>query len=98
LPSNMENYPFELETNEERDLMEREERCRKAMKTVSKAIAMRILICALLIWIVIRSGLDLWVSAMLLLVMIINITGILPLTAEWTKRRQEWKELLEEEE
>jgi len=94
----MENYPFELETNEERDLMEREERCRKAMKTVSKAIAMRILICALLIWIVIRSGLDLWVSAMLLLVMIINITGILPLTAEWTKRRQEWKELLEEEE
>ena len=98
MPSNMENYPFELETNEERDLMEREERCRKAMKTVSKAIAMRILICALLIWIVIRSGLDLWVSAMLLLVMIINITGILPLTAEWTKRRQEWKELLEEEE
>ena len=89
---------FDLEPQEERDLSEREERCRKAMKTVGKAIFMRLFICGLLVWVVISSGMELWVAAMLLLVMVVNVAGLLPLITEWKKRRNEWKLLLEEEE
>ena len=39
----------------------------------------------------------LWTVGLMLLVMLLNLTGILPLTAELKKRRQEWKALLEEE-
>ena len=94
----MAEYPFDLEPVEGRDLLEREERCRKAIRVVSKAIAMRFLICGLLIWVILRTDLALWTVGLLLLVMLINLTGVLPLAAEWKKRRQEWKQLLAEEE
>ena len=97
LPSNMEQYPFDFEPGREMDLTEREERCQKAMKTVARAIVMRLFICGLLIWAVIRSAMPLWAVGLMVLVMVINITGILPLAAELRKRRQEWKLLLEEE-
>ena len=94
----MPEFDYNLEPVEERDLLEREERCRKAMKAVTKAIVMRLVICALLIWVVIRTELALWTVGLMLLVMLINVTGMLPLVAELKKRRLEWKELLEEEE
>ena len=89
---------FDLEPAGDRSLLERQERCQKAMKVVLKAIAMRLLICGILIWVVLRSGLALWAVGLMLLVMLINFTGILPLYAEWKKRRAEWKQLLAEEE
>ena len=94
----MEKYHFDFDSGEDRDLSEREERCQKAIKAVTKAIAMRILICGLLLWIVLQSGVDFWVLAMLLLVMVMNLAGILPLASELKKRRLEWKALLKEEE
>ena len=94
----MPEFDYNLEPVEERDLLEREERCRKAMKAVTRAIVMRLVICALLIWVVIRTELALWTVGLMLLVMLINVTGMLPLVAELKKRRLEWKELLEEEE
>ena len=93
----MENYPYDLEPNEERDLSEREDRCQKALRTVTKAIVMRLIICGILIWVILSSGLELWVSGLLVLVMLINLTGILPLVGELKKRRKEWRSLLEEE-
>lgn len=98
MPSNMERQPIDLEPNQDRDLLDREERCQKTMRAVTKAIVMRLVICVLLVWIVFRSGMDLWLVGLMLLVLIINFTGILPLAAELKKRRQEWKLLLEEEE
>ena len=89
---------FDLEPAEGRDLAEREERCQKAMKTVTKAIFMRAVICVLLIFIVFSSIRQLWVAGLILLVLVINITGTLPLIAELKKRRAEWKQLLAEEE
>lgn len=80
------------------DLVEREERCQKAIKTVARAIVMRLFICCILIWAVIRSYIQLWAVGLLVLVMVMNITGIIPLAAELKKRRQEWKKLLLEEE
>ena len=88
---------FDLESGADRGLLEREERCRKAMRVVTKAIFMRLAVCCLLILVVVRSAMELWVAGLVLLVLLINVTGILPLAAELKKRRAEWKELLEEE-
>ena len=77
---------------------DRQERCQKAVKVVVKAIAMRLFVFAILILAVIRSGMPLWAAGLMMLVMVLNLTGILPLAAELKKRRQVWKLLLEEEE
>ena len=97
MPSNMDDL-FDLEPGENRDLLEREERCQKAMKAVAKSIFMRLVICVLLIWVVLKTAMELWVTGLMLLVLLINVTGTLPLVSELKKRRQEWKSLLEEEE
>ena len=93
----MDNDFIDLEPNEGLDILEREERCQKAIKTIAKAIIMRLLICGLLIWIVLRTDMEIWVAGLMLLVMLMNVTGILPLAVELKKRRVEWKALLEEE-
>jgi len=93
----MDNDFIDLEPNEGLDILEREERCQKAIRTIAKAIIMRLLICGLLIWIVLRTDMEIWVAGLMLLVMLMNVTGILPLAVELKKRRAEWKALLEEE-
>lgn len=98
MPSNMPEFDCNLEPVEERDLLEREERCQKAIKVVTRAIVMRLLICGILLWVVVRMDLSLWAVGLMLLVLLISLTGLLPLISEWKKRRREWKQLLEEEE
>ena len=98
MPSNMEQDLFDLEPDESRTLLEREERCQKAIKALSKAIFMRLFICGLLIWSVFSTNMELWAAGLMILVMVINCTGLIPLIAELKKRRAEWKLLLEEEE
>ena len=93
----MEKELFDLEPKENMTLLEREERCQKAMKAVGKAIFMRLVVSAILIWAVMRAPMDVWVVGLMLLVFLINLTGILPLAAEMKKRRAEWKQLLSEE-
>lgn len=88
---------MDFETSRELTLEEREERCQKAVKVVMKAIVMRLVVFTILLLAVFRSGMPLWAAGLMMLVMLINLTGILPLTAELKKRRQEWKLLLEEE-
>ena len=97
MPDNMDDL-FDLEPGEDRDLLEREERCQKAMKAVTKAIFMRLVICCLLVWIVFQTTMEIWVVGLMVLVLLINASGILPLATELKKRRAEWKALLEEEE
>lgn len=88
----------DLFAQEPADLLEREERCQKAMKTVTKAIFMRMAVTGLLVWVIFSRIRELWVAGLMLLVLLINVTGSLPLIAELKKRRMEWKSLLEEEE
>lgn len=78
----------------EEELVEREERCRKALKTVTKAMLMRLFVAAILIWSSVRSGMPLWATGLMGLVLLINLTGLLPLWQEWRKRRRELKEIL----
>ena len=88
----------DLFAQEPADLPDREERCQKAMKTVAIAIFMRLVISGLLVWVIVSRVRELWVAGLMLLVLLINVTGSLPLIAELKKRRIEWKNLLEEEE
>ena len=88
----------DLFAQEPADLLEREERCQKAMKTITKAIFMRMVVTGLLVWVIVSRIRELWVAGLMLLVLLINVTGSLPLIAELKKRRMEWKSLLEEEE
>ena len=97
MPSKMDDL-FDLEPGTERNLLEREERCQKTMRAVTKAIVMRLVICGLLIWVIFTTVQQLWVTGMMLMVLLINAIGIGPLFAELKKRREEWKRLLEEEE
>lgn len=94
----MAEFDFTLEPMEDRDLPERQERCQKAIRTIRKAVFMRLLICGILIFVVLKTPMELWTVGLMLLVLVINIVGTLPLTAELKKRRAEWKQLLEEEE
>ncbi len=78
----------------EEELYMREENCRKALKTVMKAIAMRFFVAAVLIWSTIRSGMPLWAVCMMAFVLVINLASLLPLWQEWRKQRKELKEVL----
>lgn len=98
MPSNMENENRISETSMEMDSFQREERCRKAIRTVSKAIAMRIFVCVILIWAVLQTNMEQWVIGLMAFVLIINLTGLLPLITELKKRRKELKEIIEEDE
>lgn len=80
------------------ELFEREERCQKAIRTVRKAVFMRIFVTGLLIWAAFRSHLEIWVVGLLMLVMVMNLTGLLPLIAEWKKQRSLLQELIAQEE
>lgn len=82
-------------TNDE--LFEKEENCLKAIATVRKAVLMRVLVTVLLIWAVIANPGQLWTSGLLVLVMIVNLVGSLPLIVEWKKQRQLYKELIAQE-
>lgn len=79
----------------EEELMDREERCKKALKTVGKAIFMRLFVTAVLIWVVFQTNMEVWVVGLIVLVMIINLSGLLPLCLEMKKKYGELKQILD---
>ncbi len=82
---------------EEMDILEREDRCRRSLKTVSRAMFMRLFVSGLLIWAVVQTGGEPWVLGLMGITLLINLSGLLPLSAEWKKRREELKKILEED-
>lgn len=90
----MDNENIIPEKTSEDELLEREDRCCKAIKTLRKAIFMRLFVTAILIWAVIQTDLELWVIGLMALVLIINLSGLLPLVKEWKNRCRERKEII----
>lgn len=82
----------------EMDAYDREEQCRKAIRTVGRAVFMRLLVTALLLFILVGTGLQGWVIGLMVFVLIINLAGMLPLVQELKKQRSLLKEILAEEE
>ena len=82
----------------EMDAYDREEQCRKAIRTAGRAVFMRLLVTALLIFILVGTGLQGWVIGLIVFVLIINLAGMLPLVQELKKQRRQLKAILAEEE
>lgn len=80
----------------EDELMEQEEKCRKALRTVGKAIAMRLFVTGILVWILFQTGTELWIVGLMVLVLLINLSGLLPLGTELKKRFQELKSIIDQ--
>ncbi len=75
---------------------QREERCRKTLKTVGKAIGMRLVMTVLLILVGFNVQQN-WFFLILLPVVLMNLGGILPLWREWKTRKAELNQILDEE-
>ena len=85
-----------MDKEKETVLMEQEENCRKRLKTLGKALFMRLFVLALLVFILLRGHMELWILGMLLFVTIITVAGALPLVTEWKKQRRNLEEILEQ--
>ena len=87
----------ENQTPESEDLYDREEKCQRAMKTVGRACLMRLLVAAVLIFVLIKTPGSVLLWGLVGFVLLINLGGMLPLLAELRKRRREYRQLLQEE-
>ncbi len=85
-----------MEKRTEEELMELEDRCRKAIKTVTKAIFMRVFITVLLIWALLQTDRQLWIIGLIGLVVLLNLGGMFPLLGEWKKRRRELVSIMDQ--
>ena len=85
-----------MDKENEAVLMEQEENCRKGLKTLGKALFMRLFVLALLVFILLRGHMELWILGVLLFVTIITVAGALPLVTEWKKQRRNLEEILEQ--
>lgn len=77
-------------------LMEQEEKCRKSLRTLGKALVMRLFVTVLLAFALTRTDGQLWVLGLMAFVMVINLAGALPLVAEWKKQRHILREILDQ--
>ena len=85
-----------MEQYSEEELMEREEKCRKSLKTLGRAIFMRLFVTGLLIFALLRSEMQLWGYGLMAFVLVINIGGSLPLLTEFKRKRLELKSIMEQ--
>ncbi len=82
----------------EPDLYDREEACSRAIRSVLKACFMRLLVAGLMTFVLLSEKRPLWLWGLIGLVLLMNLAGMLPLTAELKKRLRERKELRAQEE
>ena len=87
----------ENQTPESENLYDREEKCQRAMKTVGRACLMRLLVAAVLIFVLMKTPGSVLLWGLVGFVLLINLGGMLPLLAELRKRRREYRQLLQEE-
>lgn len=80
------------------DVFEREERCRRAIKSVGKAIVMRLVVIVLIIWAFSRAPLNGWLIGLMLFVIVIDLSAMPPLVKELKNRHAELNALLDSEE
>lgn len=79
------------------DPYDREEQCRKTIRVVTRAILMRIVVSVLLLIMVIRAGASPTVLGLGAFVLVIAVSGTLPLGKELVKQKGLLKECLKEQ-
>lgn len=80
------------------DPYDREEQCRKTIRVVTRAVVMRVLVGVLLLAAVIRAGANPAVLGLCAFVLLIAVSGAVPLTRELGKQRKLLKECLAQQE
>ena len=80
------------------ELFEQEEKCQKAIRTLRKAILMRLVIAALMIWIVVSNPAQVWAWGLSAFVLLINLAGCIPLVQEYRKQKKQLQALIDMEE
>ncbi len=80
------------------DLFEKEERCAKNIRILARALLARLLVAALLLWVILAGNREPVVTALFALVAAIDVLGGIPLAKELKKRLLEQKALRELEE
>lgn len=86
-----------FDTTPPKDDFEREEKCRRTLKAIGRAIGMRMAVVVLLILACLRAPSP-WVVGIVALTAIISLAALPPLLKEWKLRRAELKEILDSEE
>ena len=80
------------------DPYDREEQCRKTIRVVTRAVVMRVLVGVLLLAAVIRAGANPAVLGLCAFVLLIAVSGAVPLTRELGKQRKLLKECSSQQE
>lgn len=80
------------------ELFDREEKCQKAIRTVSKAIFMRLVVTALMIVVVWENPRQMWAWGLAAFVLLINTLGAVPLWQEYRRQKRLLKQLIAMEE
>jgi len=79
------------------EIFEQEEKCQKAIRTVTKAIFMRLVVTGLMGFVVAADPRQILTWGLAAFVLLTNIMGILPLWKERKNQRQKMKILIEME-
>lgn len=78
----------------EMDIYDREERCQKTIRTVRKAIFMRLVVAVLMLWIVFTNPAQIWAWGLSAFVLLIDLSGAIPLWMELKKQKKLLHELI----
>lgn len=81
----------------EENVYQKIERCEKTIRTIRRAVLMRIFLTVLLLGIPFAAKLQGGVVIMMIFVVIINVSGLLPLINQWKLKKAELDKLLDEE-
>ena len=77
-------------------LIEQEESCRKGLKTLAKALMMRLFVLVLLAFILFSRQMELWIMGLMVFATVITLAGALPLISEWRKQYRKLQDILEQ--
>jgi len=80
------------------DLFEKEEKCQKTIRVVRKAIVMRLVLAALMIWVVSCNPQKIWAWGLMVFMLIVDLGGTFPLWKELRKQKLLLNELIDQEE
>lgn len=75
------------------ELFEMEEQCAKNIRTLAKALLARLLVVALLLWVILKGNREPTVAALFALVAAIDVLGGVPLAKELKEKLLERKRL-----
>lgn len=97
MPSNYDYDALFQPPEEDESVYQKIERCEKSIRTIRRAVLMRLFLTGLLLYIPFAAKLQGGVMVLMLFVTVINVSGLLPLVSQWKRKKKELDALLDEE-